>query len=142
MELKSSHIALAGVIIRFGDQLIITPSHFLVAASKDKWLVWSNNLTANISTTIIMVALFAMLCINNKTKIAGAILSILFGTWFITSGLVGVGLSAVLFLLAYPMQFTFTFTPAILFIVAGWRYLNNENAETTKKIAELKSKIF
>ena len=141
MELKSNYIALIGLIIRLLDQIILTPSHFLVASSEEKWLVWSSNLTSNILTTVVIIALFVMLDLN-KTKIAGAILSVLFGVWFITSGLLGVGLSATLFLLAYPLQFAATFTPAVLFIVAGWRYLMKENAETAQKISEIKSKIF
>lgn len=141
MELKSSQIALAGVVIRLIDQIIITPSHFLVASSKDKWIAWSNNLSSSILTTLIIAALFAMLCID-KTKTPAAILSILFGAWFITSGLVGVGFSAILFLLAYPIQFAFTFTPASLLIISGKQYLLNENQKTARQIEELKNKIF
>lgn len=141
MDLKSSQIALAGAIIRFVDQLILTPSHFLTASSKDKWLLWSNNLESSILTTAVIALIFVMMCAD-KTKVAGAVAGILFGIWFIASGLLGVGLSAILFLLAYPLQFAATFTPPILLIAAGWKYLNKENTETAKRITELKSEIF
>ncbi len=141
MELKSNQIALVGVVVRFIDQLIITTAHFLTTSVKDKWLAWYGNFSYNIFATIIIISLFVMLCID-KTKTPAAVLSILFGTWFLTSGLLGAGLSIVLFLLANPMQFAFTFTPAILLIVAGRQYLVKENAGTMQKINELKSKIF
>jgi|GEM_PF-1945366 len=141
MELKSSQIALASVVLRLIDQIVVTPSHYLASASKDKWAAWSNNLASNVATTIIIAAIFTMLYVD-KTKVAGAILGVLFGAWFITSGLFGVGLSVVLFLLAYPLQFAFTFTPAILLIISGKQYLLNENMETARQIEELKKKIF
>ncbi len=137
-NLKSDQIALAAVVLRLADQIIVTPAHYLMASSNDKWLTWSNNLGSSIIATVIFIAIYLLLC-NEKTKKHAAGLSILFGIWFIISGLLGVGLDSVRFLLVNPIQFLFTFGPAVLMIAAGGYHLLNENAETAQKIKSFRS---